>query len=667
MKKFMLLLLTVLFFTAAPAFCTWDQFQRDCKHTGQICDISVDLPLCIKWRFPVGGQDGALPLTDSDGNLYYNNSDHTQKISITQGRTVWTTYHGSGDSPGLLYKNTFILINQQNMVALDRDTGTVLWDKPVTGMTGVFGGDGGTFATQPFPCLKDNMIYCGTSQGEIVVVNADSGDTVKVTKFGTQGIFCSPSVDDDGTVYAGCNDNYMYAVDPVAGTVKWKTNCASPIQGSASVDSTGIYFPACNGRIYKLDKSNGSVIWTKLTESFSNGSGALYDDSYVCASDDRYVYRFDKQTGTIKWKIYCEDNFAKMSTVVICAKVYVAGCIDKLVRIDFESGTQEFVCNAMASNFSNLSYWNGNLIFKSEDGYMYVVGQCPAGCAACTCNAHLMTPTLTPNTLLTPTITPVLFVPTLTSTPTMTLTSSLTPTYTATTTSTPTLTVTPTSTPMPPTPTQVVCNGVTAPAFTVEFQYNPDATDNEIITITSSIALGSPPKVTVCPHGVKSSSAAVSAQCNKSCTVFTAEPVQGTTAVYRVLYPKSTGSGDIDSITAEGTDKCGVSGRSDGSFKKDIVSGQDVKIFKNVINPDQGERTSAHYKVYANDNINIQVVNRNGIVIKTIAVNEFRAAGEYDVYWDGTNNNGQKVSSGIYNLIIKTSFYEDAEKISVLR
>lgn len=669
-------LLAILFlFIATASFGAWDQFQSNCRHEAEKCDVTISTPLCIKWRIPLALRNGALPLVDDDGYIYYNGAYSIKKINIATGQDVWNVSYTTGssaDSAGLLYNNTFIYPTLNSLVARSTQNGAVVWSKTCAGMTGTFNGTGGNFSNNPMPSMRQNKIYMGTSAGELVVVNADTGDTIKVIK-ATNGQFRTcPAIDDNEIAYMGNTDGYFYAIDTVAGTIKWKTNMAAGIEGSASIDNDGVYFPA-GDRVCKLNKNTGAIIWAKYTGSFCNASGALDAGSYYFGSDDRFVYRFDKNTGVIKWKVYIEDNMANMSCIIICAKLYVVGCIDKLVRLDTVTGSKDYVCHSKESNFSNMTEWNGNLLFTSNDDNLYVIGSCPPACTPCSCDSRTYpSPTLTPTSTVyqTPswTATPTRTKPatqTVTRTPVSTLTSTLTVTNTATITLTPnpssTITPTITRTPDP-------CDGINAPVFTVKIDVNPEATDNLVFTIESTTELVSPPSVQVCPHGVQPTAAGtMSAQCNKTCLTFPSEAIPGETKKFRVFYPKQTGFGDIDTITVTGTDSCGKTGISDGKFTREVISGKDVKIYKNVINPDLGERTGIHYKVYSNCAVTIKIVNRNGIVIKKLLDAAQKTTGEYDIYWDGTDNQGRKVSSGIYNIIVKTANYETTDKVSVVR
>ena len=106
MKKIILLL--PLFLIAVPAFPCWDQFQKDAKHTGSICDVTIDTPLCIKYRYPVPGGmlEGGSPLTDDEGFVYTNGQYSISKFDPKTGNYVWVQDgYSTIDAPGMLIRN----------------------------------------------------------------------------------------------------------------------------------------------------------------------------------------------------------------------------------------------------------------------------------------------------------------------------------------------------------------------------------------------------------------------------------------------------------------------------------------------------------------------------------------------------------------------------------
>jgi outer membrane protein assembly factor BamB len=698
MKKSCLLFL-IFMLASCSIYASWPQFQKDCKHTGSECDVTINLPLCIKQMYPVGkrGTQAGIALIDDNGGMYYNNANSIQKLDLTTGQFAWTAYPGVHliPAPGVFYNNTVIFEYTNGFICLDAITGAVLWTKSVAGMTGTFIVNSGVFGNSPFPTLSNGHIYCGTSAGEIAVVNASTGGTEHVFKVTTNYIVSAPAVDDDGSLYFGAQDGYFYSINGATGALNWRVATGTTVLSSPSVDSTGVYCTNSGlAKVFKCRKTDGALLWTNYTTGFNNGSGALYGDSYYLGSDDRYVYRFNKDTGTIIWTTYVGDNFANMSAIVVCGKVFIAGCINKLAVLDSDTGKEGFDCLSLDANFSNLSYWNKNLVFTSVDGNLYVIGECDPSCGACSCDSSKQTPTLTwtnsptPSTTASVTFTPTItlsstitssytvtptITPSLTSTITDTVTCTFSPTLTFTTTSTytvtPTRTVTPTSTPTATvTNTALPCDGITKPGFSVTVNYTKDSNGYLEIDIVSTSRLPDPPSVIICTGSAPAvSEAGVHTLCHApACVTYTAIPASGDNRTFVLMYSKSN-SGDFVSITASGADYCGITGKSDGTFSGKTPDDQDVRVLKNVINPDREEKTTLQCRVYSDCRVTAKVYSRTGNLVKTICSNEQKPAGECAISWDGTNNSGSKVASGIYILNFSTPTYSKNVKVCVLR
>ena len=273
------------------------------------------------------------------------------------------------------------------------------------------------------------------------------------------------------------------------------------------------------------------------------------------------------------------------------------------------------------------------------------------------------TPTFTPTFTGTPTFT---FTVTATSSPTLTFTvtatSSLTPTQTATATGTPSVTATLTVTrTVPPTPTitqTVSCGFSATPVFSVEMIFNPGTNSDVIFNITSGSVLGTNPGLTVHEHG----------QCpDKPALTFTSSLIPSETMKYKVIYPKMTGYGDVDYVDVTYADQCGNSGSARVQPEKSVISQNDVQVFKNVINPDQGERCRISCRVYGDDHMSVKVYSERGTLIKEALNSDVSGSGWKDAIWDGTNTKGDKVASGVYVALVKCGAYTMKEKIAVVK
>lgn len=84
--------------------------------------------------------------------------------------------------------------------------------------------------------------------------------------------------------------------------------------------------------------------------------------------------------------------------------------------------------------------------------------------------------------------------------------------------------------------------------------------------------------------------------------------------------------------------------------------------YPNPFNP----ATYINYQLPTNAHVTISIFNTTGQEIKTLVSKEMNA-GYHTTVWDGTNNAGEKVSSGLYLYKIKTGSFTDIKKMMLLR
>ncbi|MCF7911210.1 MAG: tandem-95 repeat protein [Candidatus Cloacimonetes bacterium] len=84
--------------------------------------------------------------------------------------------------------------------------------------------------------------------------------------------------------------------------------------------------------------------------------------------------------------------------------------------------------------------------------------------------------------------------------------------------------------------------------------------------------------------------------------------------------------------------------------------------YPNPFNPE----TTICFELAAQDYVTLNIFNLRGEKIKAL-VREPREAGSYSVVWDGTNDNGNQVASGIYFYSISTSQYSATRKMVMIK
>lgn len=67
----------------------------------------------------------------------------------------------------------------------------------------------------------------------------------------------------DGTIYMGCRDGYLYAINP-DGTLKWKFAGRGPMHIPAIGEDSTVYIGDENGGLYTVNP-DGTIKWAYVT------------------------------------------------------------------------------------------------------------------------------------------------------------------------------------------------------------------------------------------------------------------------------------------------------------------------------------------------------------------------------------------------------------------
>jgi hypothetical protein len=91
-----------------------------------------------------------------------------------------------------------------------------------------------------------------------------------------------------------------------------------------------------------------------------------------------------------------------------------------------------------------------------------------------------------------------------------------------------------------------------------------------------------------------------------------------------------------------------------------------VEIYKNVINPTQGDITKIHYVLPKDGHVTIQVFNLAGDIVDVLFRGS-QAAGQHSVYWDGRNRGTRVVARGLYFIKVVGPGIDETRKVLVVK
>ena len=91
----------------------------------------------------------------------------------------------------------------------------------------------------------------------------------------------------------------------------------------------------------------------------------------------------------------------------------------------------------------------------------------------------------------------------------------------------------------------------------------------------------------------------------------------------------------------------------------------DYSLAQNYPNPFNIE-TAIRYRLRSNGQVTLSIYNLLGQKVKTL-VNEKQAAGSYVAKWDGKDENGTVVPSGVYLYVLKAGNFTSYKKMVLMK
>lgn len=166
----------------------------------------------------------------------------------------------------------------------------------------------------PWPKFRANE----AQTGRVDFTPVDDGRDLWVFPTG-KGIFSTPVVGADGTVYVGSASRFFYALDGATGALDWRFETGEIIDSSALLDDQGrVYFGSGDGTLYALDAATGGEVWrfeaddpavnNALIRWFEGNVAIGLDGTLYAPNDNFFVYALDREDGTVAWRFRMPDQ-----------------------------------------------------------------------------------------------------------------------------------------------------------------------------------------------------------------------------------------------------------------------------------------------------------------------------------------------------------------------
>jgi len=215
-----------------------------------------------------------------------------------------------------------------------------------------------------------------------------------------KGIFSSPVVDAQGTVYIGSADHYFYAIRQ-DGSLKWKIKTGEIIDSSALLDDKGmVYVGSGDSYVYCINRETGTVVWKSKAHSvkeveeqfkiktynvnwFEGNIGMLPDGSIIAPNDNYLAYQINRENGKRITQYPANEMIWSLPAVNTKTDRLFFGtqfmALKNIYCYNYRTQTLEWTNGGLGSNaasplLTNL-HENGMVIVGGYDGYVRAYAQ----------------------------------------------------------------------------------------------------------------------------------------------------------------------------------------------------------------------------------------------------------------------------------------------------
>ena len=204
-----------------------------------------------------------------------------------------------------------------------------------------------------------------------VISQAAEGD--QKWKFQTGGsIVSSPAIGDDGAIYVGSDDGYVYAISPYGGG-KWAFQTGNLVQSSPAISSEGVlYVGSYDYKLYAINP-DGTEAWEFGTTGQIYSSPAVDSNGVIyVGSDDALLYAIDRK-GVRKWFFPTGDRVRSSPAISNDGTIYVGSDDTRLYAVNSDgAGKWSFKTGGMIRSSPAIGS-NGIIYVGSADGKVYAI------------------------------------------------------------------------------------------------------------------------------------------------------------------------------------------------------------------------------------------------------------------------------------------------------
>jgi len=172
-----------------------------------------------------------------------------------------------------------------------------------------------------------------------------------------------------GSLYVGCYDNNLYALNAAEGKFQWKYPTDGGIVSRPAAYENNLFFGSEDRRLHVIGARTGKVVWTYYTDGPIRSSPRIAEGHIFIGSDDHALHAVNLNTGRSVWQFTASEKIR--STPFVSNDLVYFGCEGgDFYAVDFR-GTMKWRYQAKRAVTSSPVVVGQSTFFASADSTLY--------------------------------------------------------------------------------------------------------------------------------------------------------------------------------------------------------------------------------------------------------------------------------------------------------
>ncbi|WP_345110411.1 serine/threonine-protein kinase [Candidatus Villigracilis vicinus] len=137
-----------------------------------------------------------------------------------------------------------------------------------------------------------------------------------------------------GTLFIGCYDNNLYALNAADGVFQWKYPTEGGIVSRPAIFENNVYFCSEDQCLHVISSRTGKLLWTYYTEGKIYSSPRISDGHVFFGSDDHNLHAVNLNSGRAVWK-FATDGEIHSTPLVVNEMIYFGTESGSFYGLDF--------------------------------------------------------------------------------------------------------------------------------------------------------------------------------------------------------------------------------------------------------------------------------------------------------------------------------------------